>query len=92
MDNIKHYRIRVHGKVQGVFYRANTLRVAAGLGITGWVKNESDGTVLISAQGEGKALDQLISWCEQGPEYANVNGVDYQEMELNNFDSFRIVR
>ena len=89
---MKHYRIRVHGKVQGVFYRANTLRVATGLGIVGWVKNEPDGTVLISAEGDSQSLDQLLGWCKQGPEYAHVRSVDCHEMKIMNFESFRIVR
>ena len=89
---MKHYSIRVHGKVQGVFYRANTLRVATSLGLNGWVKNEPDGTVLISAEGDSEALDQLVDWCQQGPEYAHVSSVHCQEMKIMNFDSFRIVR
>ncbi len=89
---MKHYRIRVHGKVQGVFYRANTLRVATDLEIFGWVKNEPDGTVLISAEGMPDSLDQLVDWCKQGPDYAEVTRVDYREMDPMNFESFKIVR
>ena len=52
-------RIRVYGKVQGVFYRATTKTVADDLGLTGWVKNEADGSVTIIA--EGSKVDELIS-------------------------------
>jgi len=89
---MKHYHIRVHGRVQGVFYRANTLRLAMELGLTGWVKNEPDGSVFISAEGLPQSLDRLIEWCEHGPEYARVSRVDYHETKLMNFNSFRIIR
>ena len=89
---MKHYNIRVQGRVQGVFYRANALRMATELGLTGWVKNEPDGSVLIAAEGPSQSLDLLIEWCEQGPEYAHVTRVDYYESKLMNFDSFRIIR
>ena len=89
---MKHYQIRVHGKVQGVFFRASTLREAVGLGLKGWVKNQPDGTVLIAAEGDPQSLDQLLAWCQYGPEFANVSKVDWQENQLSNFESFRIVR
>jgi acylphosphatase len=89
---MKHYNIRVHGRVQGVFYRANTVRKATELGLTGWVKNEPDGSVLISAEGIPQSLDRLIEWCEHGPEYARVTRVDYYESKLMNFDTFTIIR
>ena len=89
---MKHYQIRVHGKVQGVFFRASTLREAVRLGLKGWVRNEPDGTVLIAAEGDPQSLDQLLAWCQHGPEFANVRKVDWQENQLNNFESFSIVR
>jgi len=89
---MKNYRIRVYGKVQGIFFRANTLKVATDLGITGWVKNESDGSVQIAAEGREEQLAQLLSWCEKGPTYGNVSKVEYCENELENFKTFWIVR
>jgi len=85
------YRIRVYGKVQGVFFRANAVRVATDLGITGWVKNEVDGSVQITAEGQEEQMQQLLSWCEKGPAYASVNRVDFSENDLENFKSFRII-
>ncbi len=89
---MKHYSIKVYGKVQGVFYRASTLRVATQLGIVGWVKNELDGSVSIVAEADQEALDRLLDWCRSGPEYASVNKVDCEESQLINFDSFSIIR
>ncbi|GJM28457.1 MAG: acylphosphatase [Cyclobacteriaceae bacterium] len=89
---MKHYTIRVDGRVQGVFFRASTLQKATSLGITGWVRNQPDGSVLISAQGEPEKLKQLIDWCKQGPEYATVTKLDYQESDLANLPSFTIIR
>lgn len=88
---MKNYRIRVYGKVQGVFFRANVLRVATDLGISGWVKNEAGGSVQISAEGQEEQLQQLLSWCEKGPAYARVSKVDFLENELGYFKSFRII-
>jgi len=88
---MKNYGIRVYGKVQGVFFRANALRVATDNGITGWVKNEADGSVSISAEGHEHQLQQLLKWCEKGPAYASVSKVDCLEKELGNFKSFRII-
>ena len=87
-----HYRIRVEGKVQGVFFRANTQRQATELGILGWVKNEVDGSVTISAQGKQEGLNQLIDWCRRGPDYARVTKVEFKALATEDFNSFRIVR
>ena len=89
---MKHYRIQVIGRVQGVFFRANTLRVATELGINGWVKNKIDGSVVISAQGEENQLTKLLEWCHQGPVTARVSKVNYQQIELESFESFEILR
>ena len=53
-----------HGQVQGVGFRYTAKYTASGLGITGWVMNEWDGTVTMQAQGTKEQLDQLISRLE----------------------------
>lgn len=75
------YRIKVKGKVQGVFYRSSTQAKAKELGLSGWVKNLEDGSVLIEAQGEEQKLEKLIEWCHQGPGAAVVNEVETTEIE-----------
>lgn len=87
-----HYDIRVYGKVQGVFYRANTMRMANQLGIFGWVKNQEDGSVLMAVEGNKNALDKLVTWCKQGPAYAQVTQVVYSEAPIQHFQNFRMIR
>jgi acylphosphatase len=89
---MKHYTIQVFGKVQGVFFRASTQDKAEALGLTGWVKNEADGSVLIEAEGSEDKLQNLISWCRQGPPQATVEKVEYAEDELQNYAQFEVKR
>ena len=66
----------VHGMVQGIFFRANTIRQAGLLGLTVFVRNLPDGTVEAIAEGPRPALEQFVDWCRRGPEAARVNRVD----------------
>jgi acylphosphatase len=65
-------RFTVYGTVQGVGFRAWTLRVASSLGITGSVQNLADGTVLIIAEGSKAHLDELHQQLETGPALSKV--------------------
>lgn len=87
-----HYTIRVYGKVQGVFFRASAQDKAEALGVLGWVKNEPDGSVLIKAEGPEDALQEFVSWCRQGPTYAKVEKVEYEEDKPQGFVRFEIKR
>ncbi|MDD4904019.1 MAG: acylphosphatase, partial [Candidatus Bipolaricaulis sp.] len=53
---------RVHGRVQGVFFRQNTLTQARRLGLVGTVQNDPDGSVFVAAEGERLALERLLEW------------------------------
>lgn len=66
----------ISGRVQGVFYRANTRDEARRLGLTGWVRNLPDGRVEAVAEGEEEKLKRLIDWCHKGPPGAVVRGVE----------------
>jgi len=88
---MKGLHIKVHGTVQGVFFRKFTQRKATDLGINGWVKNASDGTVEIAAEASDETLSAFVEWCHHGPERAVVNKVEVTESALKNFTSFRIV-
>lgn len=68
----------VSGRVQGVFYRATAERVASGLGLTGWVRNLSDGRVEAIAEGPAEALESFVLWCHEGPPGARVDGVSVE--------------
>lgn len=69
-------RLRIHGHVQGVFYRESMRREAQRLGVTGWVRNRSDGTVEAQVEGSATAVEALFTWAGRGPEDARVTRVD----------------
>jgi len=69
-------QLRITGGVQGVSYRASTRAAAHALGLTGWVRNEPDGSVTAWAQGPRAKLEALIAWCQEGPQYASVKTVE----------------
>lgn len=84
-------RLRIKGRVQGVFFRASAKETAMNLGITGWVKNQPDGTVETVAEGEQEELDRFIEWCREGPENASVADVEVDRQEATGeFDTFTI--
>lgn len=68
-------RILVSGRVHGVGYRDWTVRTAHRLGLTGWVRNLSDGRVEILAKGDDEALGALVEACNSGPPLARVEHV-----------------
>lgn len=82
--------IIVSGKVQGVGFRYSALKKANELGIKGYIRNKSDGTVYIEIEGEPETLDFFIVWCKNGPSWAQVNDVYYEDIPLSNFVSFVI--
>ncbi|CCW70992.1 unnamed protein product [Phytomonas sp. Hart1] len=65
-------RILVSGKVQGVCYRKHTKKTATRLGITGWVRNQPDGSVEILGEGTVEQLNKLERWCQKGSPNAKV--------------------
>lgn len=67
--------ITVQGRVQGVFFRAATRRLARQLDLTGWVRNRSDGSVEVLAEGRRDMLELLLDWCRRGPSGARVTAV-----------------
>ncbi|MFV0283827.1 MAG: acylphosphatase [Castellaniella sp.] len=69
----------VEGRVQGVGFRAATVRQAHLLKLGGWVRNLADGRVEVLIQGEHTAIDQMLSWLLQGPPAARVTGVSHVE-------------
>ncbi len=66
----------VHGLVQGVWFRASTREEALRIGVTGWVRNLSDGSVEAVFEGEKKKVEEIVGWCHRGPSGAEVSGVD----------------
>jgi acylphosphatase len=74
-------RLRVRGRVQGVFYRNWTVNTARELGLAGWVRNRSDGSVEVEAFGPAEGLDRLIALCREGPPAAEVTDIEVGEAE-----------
>ncbi|MGA8571553.1 MAG: acylphosphatase [Desulfobaccales bacterium] len=64
--------VLIEGRVQGVYFRAATRDEARALGLAGWVRNLADGRVEALFEGERPALEKMLAWCRQGPQYAYV--------------------
>lgn len=86
----EHVQIIVKGKVQGVNFRSAVKKRADELGLTGYAKNEPDGTVRIEAEGKMINLTELARWCKEGPYHENVTEVTAQPGELEHFSAFVI--
>lgn len=74
-------QIRVRGRVQGVGYRAALQDEAQKLGLTGWVRNRSDGSVETLVQGSPEALDAIVSWAGRGPAGARVHALEVASLD-----------
>ena len=72
---MRRVRLSIRGLVQGVSYRASAMDAARRLGVSGWVRNQPDGGVLLEAQGPADQIDLLIDWCNDGPPHAQVDDV-----------------
>lgn len=79
----------VKGRVQGVYFRASTRRVAESLGLSGHAVNLPNGDVEVLACGPAEALDELESWLHQGPRGARVTAVRVRETEWRRLTGFR---
>ena len=89
--------VRAHvifrGRVQGVFFRANTQGKAEEVGVLGWVRNLPDGTVELVAEGERARVEKLLEWCRTGQPHARVESADVRWSEgRGGFRSFEIRR
>ena len=81
----------VHGRVQGVSFRYYTRKEAQRLGLTGWVRNEADGSVLVVADGPEDSLSTLLEYLHLGPASARVDKVEVSWSKTNHgFDKFEI--
>lgn len=88
---MKRLQATVHGNVQGVFFRSSTRDQAQSLGVTGWVRNERDGSVRVVAEGEEAALNELLAFLNEGPSQARVNHVETEwSAPTGEFDGFEV--
>jgi len=84
--------LKIYGQVHGVFFRTEVERLATTLGLVGYVKNVSDGTVEILAEGSEEALTKLKKWCTTGPLHAHVEKVEerWSDMDKFTFEEFMV--
>jgi acylphosphatase len=84
-------RVIVHGRVQGVFFRDTTRRLAEGRGVAGSAANRRDGTVEAVFEGDRDAVEALVDFCRRGPEGAAVERIEVFEEEPGGAEGFRIL-
>lgn len=84
-------QIKVTGKVQGVFFRKSTQKKALDLGLTGWVKNEEDGSVLVEIEGDLPSILAMQSWLRLGPPNAKVEELEIISGEERFYEDFLIL-
>jgi acylphosphatase len=83
-------RVRVWGRVQGVGYRLSAVSAARSRGLSGWVRNGSDGSVEAVFEGEPDAVEAMERWCERGPRGARVERVESFEEQPEGLDGFDV--
>lgn len=84
-------RVIVTGRVQGVFFRAETREAAKRAGVNGWVRNMTDGSVEAVFEGLRQDVLKVIEWCRHGPGGARVQAVDVNWEEPRGEAGFRIL-
>ena len=87
---MKSIQVRVTGKVQNVGFRYYTRKAASELGLNGFVRNQSDGSVYIEAEGDEPSISRFVTWCHQGPTWARVENVEVNEQPFQDFNDFSV--
>ncbi len=90
MDTIR-LRLRIYGRVQGVFFRASAEQEAGKIGVSGFVRNEPDGSVVIEVEGGRTAVDSFVEWAKQGPSRAVVERIVIESLSTVADDGFVIL-
>jgi acylphosphatase len=83
-------RVVVHGRVQGVFFRDETRRLAEWHGVAGSIRNTTDGTVEAVFEGPPDLVAKLVAFCEEGPRGAAVERVEVYEESPEGLRGFRV--
>ena len=87
---MKRAHVRARGRVQGVFFRSEMRARARSLGVTGWVRNDRDGSVEAVLEGSPEAVDTMIAWCSRGPAGASVDDVEIEWEEPQEESDFAV--
>ena len=83
-------RVIVRGLVQGVFFRDSVRRRAVAASVTGWVRNNPDGSVEAAFEGDPGAVERLVAYCREGPRGAYVDSVGVVDEEPLGLETFEI--
>ena len=83
-------RVVVHGRVQGVFFRDTVRCHARQRGVSGWVRNNRDGTVEAAFEGEADAVEELVEFSRRGPRGAAVERVEVHDEEPEGLTGFDV--
>jgi acylphosphatase len=83
-------RVRISGRVQGVFFRAEARSRAESLGLAGWARNAADGSVEAVFEGDEVRVRSMVDWCRRGPSGARVDNVEVQTEEPTGETGFRV--
>jgi acylphosphatase len=84
--------VRVTGRVQGVFFRAWTQGEARELGVSGWIRNCSEGAVEAHLEGEEDAVTRMVERMRRGPSNAQVEDVDAEDVPPEGLGRFELRR
>jgi acylphosphatase len=84
-------RVRVHGRVQGVFFRDACSSEARARGVVGWVRNDDDGTVTAHFEGSLDAVEAMVDWCRSGSPRAQVREVEQRDVDPEGHRDFTVV-
>ncbi len=87
----KRISLLITGKVQGVGYRYSVKLKAESMAIRGYVRNQLDGSVFVTVQGENTAVENFVKWCYKGPSAALVRGVEKIPGSIEDFSEFKII-
>ncbi len=88
---MKQYEITIKGRVQGVGFRYYVYKKATEFGLTGWVKNTTEGNVMAVVQGEESILKTFLEFLLIGPPLARVDKISKYETEVSTvFDKFSV--
>jgi acylphosphatase len=85
-----HKNIQIFGRVQGVGFRYSARQAARIYGIKGYVRNMSDGSVYIEAEGPEKNMAEFVRWCREGPDFAYIDHINAIDGSLKNYESFEV--
>lgn len=80
--------LRIEGTVQGVGYRHWMTHTATRLGVTGWVRNHTDGSVEALVEGDAPSVEELLRACRRGPQHAHVTLIHEDLVEPEELETF----